>query len=371
MAEYGYDAWNRLVKVVDAGTSSTVAEYGYDGRNFRIVTKTYASGVLSEVRHAYYSGDWQLLEERVEAAPLPNPQSLIPAAQFIWGLRYIDDLVLRDRNADSNTSTGDLGKTGSGLEERLYAMQDANWTVVAIANASGAVQERYLYSAYGTPKFLDAAFNTRSTSSYAWETLYTGRQYDPETGFLYYRQRYLTAPLGRFLSRDPIGHKGGINLYAYVGDSPARDTDPTGLDRYITHWGSSISAIHAGAAVDTWRCENGEWVKTGTMTFDFHPTSAWSILGLGFWWGQVTPSHGLNLENPIRFPSTPCEDQVMLKWCQEQVKNPPAFRSAFYNCMFWAVGAVNVGMGTKCECCDFERKLPAPGWNDSPLSPKE
>jgi len=46
-------AWNRLVKVVDTSTSSTVAEYGYDGRNFRIVKKMYSSGVLSEVRHAY------------------------------------------------------------------------------------------------------------------------------------------------------------------------------------------------------------------------------------------------------------------------------------------------------------------------------
>mgnify|MGYP000901819537 CR=1 FL=1 len=223
-----YDAWNRLVKVVDASTSNTVAEYVYDGRNFRTVTKTYASGVLSEVRHAYYNGDWQLLEERVEAAPLPNPQSLIPTAQFVWGLRYIDNLVLRDRNADSNTSNGDLGKTGSGLEERLYALQDANWNVVAIADTSGAVQERYIYTAYGTPTFLDAAFVTRSASSFAWETLYTGRQYDSETGFLYYRERYLGSYLGRFLARDPI--QADINLYRYVRNNPVIYVDPSGLE---------------------------------------------------------------------------------------------------------------------------------------------
>jgi len=238
-----YDAWNRLVKVVDASTSNTVAEYVYDGRNFRIVTKTCASGVLSEVRHAYYSGDWQLLEERVEAAPLPNPQSLSPAAQFVWGLRYIDDLVLRDRSADSNTSTGNLGKTGSGLEERLYAMQDANWNVVAIADTSGAVQERYIYTAYGTPTFLDAAFVTRSASSFAWETLYTGRQYDSETGFLYYRERYLGSHLGRFLARDPVQHKPADgNLYAYCGENPPIRTDPNG-EQFVPGTNNSPSPL--------------------------------------------------------------------------------------------------------------------------------
>jgi len=249
MAEYGYDAWNRLVKVVDAGTSSTVAEYGYDGRNFRIVTKTYASGVLSEVRHGYYNGDWQLLEERVEAAPLPNPQSLIPAAQFVWGLRYIDNLILRDRNADSNTSTGNLGKTGSGLEERLYAMQDANWNVVAIADTSGAVQERYVYTAYGTPSFLTAAFVPRSpnASGYAWETLFTGRQYDREVGMYHYRRRPYGLLIGRFLSRDPNFYDAGdMSLYRYVLGQCTRGLDPFGLSPFV----NLLLGPHEGSGCD-------------------------------------------------------------------------------------------------------------------------
>jgi len=217
-----YDAWNRLVKVVDAGTSNTVAEYGYDGRNFRIVKKTYASGVLSEVRHAYYSGDWQLLEERVEAAPLPNPQSLIPAAQFVWGLRYIDTPVLRDENTDSD---------GLCDDGRCYYLHDANMNVVALTSTAGAVVERYAYDAYGQTTIYDGAWSaTRSVSSYSNAITYTGRQYDPETGFLYFRQRYLTAPLGRFLSRDPIGYKAdAICLSQFVQNRPMSVVDPLGL----------------------------------------------------------------------------------------------------------------------------------------------
>jgi RHS repeat-associated protein len=47
----------------------------------------------------------------------------------------------------------------------------------------------------------------------------------------YYRARYYNPATGRFLSEDPAGFKGGINRYAYVGDSPENFVDPLGLDK--------------------------------------------------------------------------------------------------------------------------------------------
>ena len=98
-------------------------------------------------------------------------------------MHYIDDLVLRDRDSDGDGVAGDgsLGKTNSGLDERLFAMQDANWNVVALGDTNGAVQERYEYLAYGVPCALTSGFGWHGASSYAWDTLYTGRQYDAET----------------------------------------------------------------------------------------------------------------------------------------------------------------------------------------------
>jgi len=46
------------------------------------------------------------------------------------------------------------------------------------------------------------------SSSYAWDALYTGRQYDSETGYYHNRMRPLGSDLGRFLGRDPIGYEG-------------------------------------------------------------------------------------------------------------------------------------------------------------------
>ncbi len=58
---------------------------------------------------------------------------------------------------------------------------------------------------------------------------YTGREYDAESGLYYYRARYYDPALGRFLSEDPIGLEGGINPYAYVGNDPVNNRDPSGL----------------------------------------------------------------------------------------------------------------------------------------------
>jgi RHS repeat-associated protein len=63
---------------------------------------------------------------------------------------------------------------------------------------------------------------------YAWTTLYTGRESDNGTGLYYYRARYYDATIGTFVGRDPIGYRGGINLYEYCGDDPLDGTDPYG-----------------------------------------------------------------------------------------------------------------------------------------------
>ena len=58
---------------------------------------------------------------------------------------------------------------------------------------------------------------------------YTAREWDPEVGLYYYRARYYDPKVGRFISEDPIGLFGGVNLYAYVDNRPTGSVDPSGL----------------------------------------------------------------------------------------------------------------------------------------------
>jgi RHS repeat-associated protein len=57
---------------------------------------------------------------------------------------------------------------------------------------------------------------------------FQGQQFDEETGLHYNRYRYYDPGVGRFVSQDPIGLRGGSNLFAYA-PNPMGWVDPFGL----------------------------------------------------------------------------------------------------------------------------------------------
>ena len=210
-----YDAWDRLVEIVDSSSNNTVTKYEYDGAKRQTIKKIYSGGTLSETRHLYYTepSKWQVIEERVDS-------STSPLQQFVWGLRYQDDLVLRDKDTNENGT----------LDERLYSLQDANWNTVSIINSSGLVQERYNYDAYGTPGFWDASFSSRASSSFDWHTLFTGYCWDSDAKFFHVRNRALSSHLGTWLQRDPLKYIDSFNLFQYAVSNPLNFTDPLGIN---------------------------------------------------------------------------------------------------------------------------------------------
>ncbi len=62
------------------------------------------------------------------------------------------------------------------------------------------------------------------------EIIFCGYRLDPETENYYVRNRYYSPVLGRWLTRDPIGYAGGINLYEYCGGRAVVLADPHGMD---------------------------------------------------------------------------------------------------------------------------------------------
>jgi hypothetical protein len=85
--------------------------------------------------------------------------------QYVWGPQYVDDLVVRYRDADANGSY-----SSPSLEEELYSLVDANWNVTAVTNSTGAIQERFTYTPYGVSTVPDASFEPKSgnNSTIAW-----------------------------------------------------------------------------------------------------------------------------------------------------------------------------------------------------------
>ena len=76
---------------------------------------------------------------------------------------------------------------------------------------------------------LDANWNVRSSSSFAWVYLHQGGRYDTGTGLYSFRDRDYSPTLGRWMEIDPIGFGGGdTNLYRYELDDAPNQEDPTG-----------------------------------------------------------------------------------------------------------------------------------------------
>jgi RHS repeat-associated protein len=212
-----WDAWNRLTELASGLT--VTQQNVYDGMTRRI--QQIASGAT---RNYFYSDQWQSLEERLGSSTAPD-------RQFVWGLRYIDDCVLRDRSVSGGT-----------LNERLYALQDANWNTAAICNPFGIVQERYAYTAYCVPLFLSASFTplNGNNSALAWETLYCGYRYETAVGMYQVRYRWLNAQFGCWLSDDPARQTAIRRDYQYCYSRSTVFTDPSGLVggfiRFVAPW---------------------------------------------------------------------------------------------------------------------------------------
>ena len=110
-----------------------------------------------------------------------------------------------------------------------YAIKDHQNSALAFVNESGAIVESYEYDAWGETKVFDSAGTQIAQSALGNRYLFQGREYDSATGLYYFRARWYDPETGRWLSKDPIGISGGLNLYEFCGNNPANSIDPTGL----------------------------------------------------------------------------------------------------------------------------------------------
>jgi RHS repeat-associated protein len=108
-----------------------------------------------------------------------------------------------------------------------YYHFDGLGSVVALTDANGTTVQSYEYSVYGHV----AASDPNHPNPF----MFTGREFDIETGLYYYRARYYNPYVGRFLQTDPVGYG-----YAYCGNNPVRCVDPSGLDSYILSYGGGL-----------------------------------------------------------------------------------------------------------------------------------
>lgn len=214
---YQYDYRNNI-KSVDGGSTAT---YLYDALNRRIGKRT-----ATDTTWFYYSG-YKLLEERDAAGEVK--------ATYIVG-RGVDNVVQMRRGGND-----------------YYYHRNHLGSIVAITDSMGAVVERYEYDPYGNTVITSPAGTIRQESAIGNRYMFTGREYDTETGLYYFRARTMVPQLGRFMQADPLLYVDSYNYYTYVDNMPLKYIDADGNRNVVVDFfiGGCLDLIEG------WGCSTG------------------------------------------------------------------------------------------------------------------
>jgi len=199
---YEYDALNRLSKVYDGG-GTLVASYTYGPFDLRL-SKTVGGRVTY-----FLHGEHGVLAEADASGTVSTLYGWNPQVEEATAPLFA-------RVPDTSPSAVD-GK------RYVYFHDDELGTPLRATDKSGAVVWSADYDSFGR-----ATVRTTGTNPVTINLRLAGQYFDAETGLHYNDRRYYDTDTGRYVTRDPIGFEGGINLYGYAGHSPTNFIDPTG-----------------------------------------------------------------------------------------------------------------------------------------------
>jgi insecticidal toxin complex protein TccC len=208
-----WDLRNQLTvvrPVVRASAEDDYERYIYDGGGQRVrklrANQTSARTLISEVRYLpgveirSHGGTGEILHVITASAGSNSVQVLHWVAQKPGDIA--NDQVRYSLNDHLQSSTMELDQNANLISQEWY----------------------YPYG--GT-----ACFAARSDTEAKYKTVrYSGKERDA-TGLYYYGFRYYVPWLQRWINPDPAGYVDGINLFAFVSNSPAGSFDPNGRNR--------------------------------------------------------------------------------------------------------------------------------------------
>lgn len=201
---------------------SEVVDFVYDAdgrRTQKTHTVTLAGGTFHvDKSKVLWSGCLPVMEER------RRDGQLIDRRLFQWGADLSGTL---DGAGGIGGLVAIIEEKASGQVRTLLPIQDGLGNVTAVIDQStGATVARYDYGPFGEPL---GETGEADACPFRFQT----KWYDAESEHYYFGYRYYSPRLGTWLSRDPLGETGGVNLYAYCGGDPVNRHDPTGLAEVI------------------------------------------------------------------------------------------------------------------------------------------
>lgn len=223
---YHYDTQNRLIEIRD-GNDNLFARYGYDPFDRRIWREQYRSrngNALGEAHRTYYLyADEGLIAEATQPISVGGDGSVAASSAPVIATQY-------GPRMDAEFTTSMLfvkTKNSNGSDTFAYYHHDNLGKPLQATDAAGNIVWSASYSAYGK------ALITTPTATVEHPTIASslrlpGQIEDDESGLHYNYRRYYDPESGRYITQDPIGLEGGLNLYRYARANPINMSDPTG-----------------------------------------------------------------------------------------------------------------------------------------------
>jgi len=170
--------------------------------------------------------------------------SVTSTKQFVW----CGNQICEARNASGSITAQyfSWGETISG--SNYYYSRDRLGSIREMTNSSGAIQAEYTYDPYGRTS---AILGTVSS-----DLQYAGYYTHAPSGLNLTLTRFYSSQLARWISRDSIGEKGGVNLYAYVENNPLSQLDPAGEFPGTPFHSIDLPSCLANAVIKEYKCVN-------------------------------------------------------------------------------------------------------------------
>ena len=324
---YQWDALDRLTKIIYPSGASSL--FAYDGlsRRVQIVEKNSSSMVTSTKNYLWIGQE--MAEER-------DGSNAVTKRFFSQGEQQI------------------IGDTSTVF----YYTKDHLGSIREMCSSTGSIVARYGYDSYGITTLVQGS----NLATFQ----FTGDYYHASSGLNLTKYRAYDSTTGEWLSRDPIGENGGIDLYDYVDNDPIDSVDAMGL-RGSWHPQTPPPKI----PTSTLKCPDG-WIDAGvgaehhdtyhehtnflTFTMKCPPGKHVSAVSLQYdaWeWGpgvffSYFKTAGTGFASGIKNDNCNGQPSTIDAWENTRYAGPYALTFQEQNRLDYLAG---IKVCYKCECC--------------------
>jgi RHS repeat-associated protein len=222
---YTYDNDGNMTEK-SKGTGLETWFYTYDNKGHLLTVNETTNGTTSEMQATYTYDAFGNMAKEVEwqtGVGTTTTEHVYDQAtgNLLLDLNGSNALVMRYMSDGSQN--GYLGRQdGSG--NTSWYMTDRLGSVIGLTNGSGTATDTIVYDGFGNK-------TTESAPTVTGNIQFQGMFTDSATGQSFTNKRPTYNPMvGRWMTPDPSGFNGGVNLYGAMGNDATNMTDPNGLE---------------------------------------------------------------------------------------------------------------------------------------------